>query len=444
MNRLKVLLPAAVLLFAASTGAPRAWSQAPSRQRPKRLTIDLLLSTGAKHSGEPIRCDKRHVILKVKGGSKRLLLANIVQFSLKFSDEQNGGLAGLAEGPRNLASGKLLLERRMVPLATMCFKRAIDAAPGMIDAVKSEFDKAKVPLPAELGGKAGQAKRKKRRYLLPTPRQIEVCTATAKAWGDKMKEIAPKTHLIETEHFRVYSAWPKSDDKALSVIYEKMYKALCKQFNIPSGENIWIGKLPVFAFWTKDRFVKFCMRVCKISMDTANSAAGFAGTRSVNKTRFRFVCLGPVKMKGMSKSRTRQWFFELLVHESTHVFLDRFHGPRHVISWVNEGLAETIAAKLVPKTFAERKMKEAHKEVRSTNRDFSAMFTAKGIPLESFYYGVAQSLTQYLIARDKKKYIRFIELIKEGKTDAEALNEAYGLTHKTLARAWKKAIFRKR
>ena len=54
-----------------------------------------------------------------------------------------------------------------------------------------------------------------------------------------------------------------------------------------------------------------------------------------------------------------------------------------------------------------------------------------------FDYVIAQSLVRYMAATNRSGFIRFIQLIKEGKPQAEALKEGMNLTHGELASAWR-------
>jgi hypothetical protein len=262
-------------------------------------------------------------------------------------------------------------------------------------------------------------------------------TDQARQWAKRMKEIAPATHEVQTDHFVIYSAWPKSDDRHLVRIYEKLYDALCRQFDIPKQENIWIGKFPVYAFWEKPSFVEFCIEVCEIPPGMAENAGGFAGQRG----EFRFVVLGPVLKPGMSKARARKWFYNLLVHESTHAFLSRFINSTYIVNWLNEGIAETLAARLVPNADSDRKLAYTHRVIKAGKApDFRPMFEMQNIPLDPFYYGVAQSFTRYLISLGKKKFITLVELIKEGKDDKAAVAEAYGREFNDLLKDWYRRV----
>lgn len=282
--------------------------------------------------------------------------------------------------------------------------------------------------------KAGEPKDVLGRKFMPvTKEEIQANRKLAQDLADKAKRTVVKSmHLIETDHFLIYSAWGRSNDAALKRICEKLYSALCKQFAIPRRQNIWAGKCPIYVFWEKEHYLKFCKDVDGSGKrsPTLLEAAGYSGQRG----SFAYVVL--------NKVRTKKWFYELLVHETTHAFLARYLTNRHVLSWVNEGLAEYMAATLVPRSYASRKYVRATKEAVKEKKDVAHVF--EGVGMNMFDYGIAQSFVRYLIHRDRKAFIKFVGLLKQGRSDEQALQEAYGLSRKQFLKAWWKAVRRKK
>lgn len=262
------------------------------------------------------------------------------------------------------------------------------------------------------------------KYKPASEAQIAANRKLAVEWFEKArKEIAPALHQFETEHFLIFSSYPKTDDAPIGRAAEKLYDALCRQFSVPGDQNIFAGKCPIYAFATKDQFVKFGENIdkCKLSL-----AAGYASQRSDG---FCYMVFNQVNSK--------QWFYELLTHEGTHAYLGRYLSNRHIVAWVNEGLADLMAATLVPGSQAEHKYVTATAEVLRKNLDVSHVY--EKIELNAIDYGVAQSLVRFLIARDRKAFVQFVTLMKEGKSDEAALQETYSLTKVQLMDAWRKA-----
>ncbi len=261
------------------------------------------------------------------------------------------------------------------------------------------------------------------KYQKPTDEQIAAVRKLTEAYAAKTLEFSPKTHLVETDHFLLYSPWDKSADRQLRDICEKLYKALCKQFDIDPKENIWVHKCALYVFDDTAHFERFCKEVDKIG----NPKAG--GYCAWNSAGMVYIV--------MNKCPTRDRFYEVLVHEGTHGFISRYRNNRHIPIWVNEGLAELMAATLVPGCYAETNYVHATRAALRDGKDVRGVFDT--VRLEAFDYGIAQSFVRFLIARNRKAFPEFFTLLKtEGKTEADALHEAYKLTREDLVRQWAK------
>ena len=390
-------------------------------------------STGEEIAGPVVKADARSVTLRLGRRTRKIYTVNLLEWSMELSKDQEAALENLSPRDRAISIGKSLLQKRWTSLAELQFRKAFSLDPDSKEAILTAYKDAQAKPPSEA-------------LFVPVPyrytrQRIDHVKANTKAHRDlavKMKAIAPKTHIIETEHFVIYSAWPKSDDRRLSTIYKKLYRALCKQFVIPPEENIWIGKLPVFAFWEAGNYIAFSSTGLNASIGVG--AAGFAGRRGP----FSYVCLGPVRAKkGGSKAAAINWFYELLCHETTHAFLGRYISDRHLINWLNEGIAETMVAHLVPRGAQTKiKLAMAHKQVKGGWLPAEGlMFRGTNIPLDGVYYGCAQSMARYLIARDRKKFIQLVTLIKKGTAPEEALRESYGFkSYTNFLNTWKKKI----
>jgi hypothetical protein len=257
------------------------------------------------------------------------------------------------------------------------------------------------------------------KFRIPTPQQIEAAMKEAEGFADKVKKFAPGLRTVETPHFRVYSTFPTSDDKPLTETVEGMYVALCAQFDIPAKENIWVGKCVLFLLAKDEDYVTFTKDVDGAKLE---AASGYCSHRPMGLV---YVIMRPCN--------TRTRFYEVLVHENTHGFLSRYLSDKTVPHWLNEGLADLMAAKLVPGCNAQRLAKDSTKTVVKEKKDISHIFEKVK---ESFDYGVAQSLVQFLIAKDRLGFIKLITEIKQGVEDEQALKDTYKLSHEELHKAW--------
>ena len=254
------------------------------------------------------------------------------------------------------------------------------------------------------------------------PEQIRAFRRRAQEWARQTrKEVTKDLRLVETAHFLIYTTWPTREHRPLAARCEAMYRALCKQFDIPPTLNVWAGKLPIFMFWKKEQFNAFTTKIDKVG-------GVRAGGYNVQKgDGFTYVVL--------SHTQTKTRFYEVLIHESTHAFLGRYLTNRIVPRWANEGLAEYMAAKLVKDTESSKRHYMATRLAVARNADISGVFS--GRHLSNLGYGIVHSLVRYMAATDRKGFLRFIRLIKEGKSEVDALKEGMGLTHAELAAKWR-------
>ena len=281
--------------------------------------------------------------------------------------------------------------------------------------------------PRERADRAGSTSKRSwrpRKITPPTPAEIARNRARAMAWYEKArKDVTAALHLVETKNFLIFSAWPRGSDRRVGEVCEKMHAHLRKQFLLPADQAIWAGKLPIYIFEKAEHFRKFSADVDGRKLD---AAGGYLARRSDG---FCHMVLNRV--------HSRMHFYGLLVHEAAHAFLARYETNAPIADWVNEGLAETMAAQLVPGCRAAKRYVDATAEAARTGADVSGVF--EKVALEDFDYGIAQSLVRFLLARDRKSFVKFIKLMKVGMDDEDALRHAYGLSRRQLLEQWRKA-----
>jgi hypothetical protein len=252
-------------------------------------------------------------------------------------------------------------------------------------------------------------------------------------WADLTRRtIVPTLHLVETEHCLIFSAWNASNDQALANVCEQMYGALRKQFNLAPSESVWIGKCPVYLFWETDHVRRFIAEVDQMAGRDPSvlRSDGYHATQG----RFAYIVIGGVRKFGSSLPEATTRFYEVLVHEGTHAFMNRFISSQNLPRWIEEGLADFMAATLVPNCRASRKHIEGAR--LALRQPDSAVRLFDKTDLTSSEYGIAQSLVRYLIQLDAGAFIRLVELVKRGESERAALSEAYGLSREQLLRNW--------
>jgi hypothetical protein len=212
-----------------------------------------------------------------------------------------------------------------------------------------------------------------------------------------------------------------------------MYQLLSQQFSVPAAESIWIGKCPIYVFWEPSHYDRFTSEIDEIRTVDANMAHanGYHATRG----GFSYIVINGVSKFGTTLEEEKVEFYHVLVHEGTHAFLARYTGTHSLPLWVEEGLADFIAASLVPQSDVNRKYVTAT-SVALKNPKMVWELLDKERDLTPTEYGIAQSLVRTLVEQDRKAMVSFLTLIKEGKTEEAAFEQAYRVTRAQFVRIW--------
>ncbi len=264
------------------------------------------------------------------------------------------------------------------------------------------------------------------------PADIEAQLSDAyHTFGAKVQEVLGKdVVLLESEHFLVWTDWEGKLRDQLPRLCESMYAALSEQFGIAPDEQVFAAKCPVFCFRSKAKFRKFARYFDGYE---AVSATGY--TRSIERHgHVHVVLLRP----GKSEIDFDQ-FACTLVHEGSHAFVHRLYTHRLIPHWVNEGLAELMAERVLGERcdVGETADLLARQYARYDWKLDGLLQSAS--PLEVHQYPAAHSIVAYLQSRDRAKFVEFVRRLKDGRSSSEALADAYGLSIEELDRGWREA-----
>ena len=273
-------------------------------------------------------------------------------------------------------------------------------------------------------------------YAVPATNVVANNRLRAQQWADHAREsFAPSLHLIESEHYLIYSAWTSGYDPMLSALCEDLYAALVKRFSLDPKETVWAGKCPVYVFWDPDHFQRFMNEVDHVS--DRNPSMMHSDAYHGKRGQLGYIVLNGSKKFGPTEADALIRFKELLAHEGAHAFLYRLISTRGLPLWVEEGFADYMAALMVP--FSSASTRHIDGAVFGLNNPTAvpALFDKKDFNANE--YGLAQSLTRYLIGASAPAFVNFVELLKRGKAEPEALAAAYKLTREQLIANWTSA-----
>ena len=257
-------------------------------------------------------------------------------------------------------------------------------------------------------------------YLPVTPAQRVANEIRAGKLADRTREaVASELRLLETAHFLIYTNRAKTSDRFLTTYCESLYRSLRRRLHVPGGTPIWAGKCPVFLFATEDQYENFCRDVADRGTPTGSGHYAVTGD---------FVYLAIRAAKSTTRIR------EVLAHEATHAFLSRYVSTRPLPKWVNEGLAEHVAATMVPGCAAAHRWLPAVRLALTRNKDVSSVL--RDVRLDSFDYGIAQSFVRFLIERSPTRFMRLVRRLKAGRDTAGALADSFVMTEERFLAAW--------
>lgn len=228
----------------------------------------------------------------------------------------------------------------------------------------------------------------------------------------------PAFPYVETQRFLFATDLPGPRVAPVLPALDAMYKGLCEAFGLDKNKNIWKGKAMVVAFARRETFQKFELTFSREVPDRVQGLAHLSGTGQV--------------MISCYYGDVPSFFPVVIVHETTHGFMHRYRSMKRIPSWIDEGAADWIAGVAVPSDGAVRRRQNnaiAHvRQTRSLGGDF--FFTDQ---IREVQYGIASSMTDFLLRFNRKAYRKLINGVKDGLDWQTSLKESYGMTPQELA-----------
>ncbi|MCA9246442.1 MAG: hypothetical protein KDA42_04980 [Planctomycetales bacterium] len=250
--------------------------------------------------------------------------------------------------------------------------------------------------------------------------------AKHKQFVEEIGAAFPGMALHETKNFLFYTNIPPQQVGPYVVSLDAMHDMMCKMYNIEPGSRVWRGKALVVAFLEQAEFMQFEARFMRTAISPG--IYGLCHQKSDGEV-----------VIGCYRGDRAEEFAQMLVHETSHGFIHRYKTPVHFPNWVNEGMADWVGLALVPNCqsvkLAERRAVDIMKQTRSMGGDF-----LEREHIDSWQYGLASNLADFMIRTNRKAYVQFIEGMKEGMTWEESLQASYGSSPEQLVAAYGQAI----
>ena len=227
------------------------------------------------------------------------------------------------------------------------------------------------------------------------------------------------TRKVETKYFSFVTDLTSAEADGYIAYLDAMYAELCKAFGLPTEKNIWAGKCVVFAFRAERTYLAFEAEVMKVPSSAIANTQGLCHQNSDGTVIF-------AGYKG-----DNNFFGHVLVHETSHGFVHRYMSSARAPSWLNEGMADWLADKVVKGKQIGMRQRRSAEQVKQTKSWGDVL----NIPrITGDQYGICSVLVEILVAKDRGKgrFKDFFDAMKEGQSAQEALKEHFGMTYAEL------------
>ncbi|NQV24020.1 MAG: hypothetical protein HQ518_06590 [Rhodopirellula sp.] len=233
--------------------------------------------------------------------------------------------------------------------------------------------------------------------------------------------------LIETKYHLILTDIPDSEAQKYLAYLDTLYDEMCRAFGIPLGSNIWSGKCIVCAFQNRADFIRFELEVMKNTNGNPTNSGGICHGTGQGRIVISLF-------KGTFEAR----FATVLVHETSHGFVNRFRSDVTIPSWLNEGMAVWIAKYIVKEDDSLEKAQRKSIIALRDQQTLAGFFDGSQIPGER--YGTASAMVDILVNRDSEKFRQFFIDIKLGYPAEEALQRAFNMSFAELTSLYGKSI----
>ncbi len=232
-------------------------------------------------------------------------------------------------------------------------------------------------------------------------------------------------NVVETDYFLFYTNLSKREAYEWQRLLDLMYDRVSYLLGIPKGVNVFKGKALVFMFAEKGQFAAFERRFYEHEV---TFEAALCHQHDTGEVRI-----------ALYKLEDDKYLKQVMIHEAAHGVVHRFHSPQRVVVWLNEGIAEWTASRVLNYTQPYKwKKKVSADHIRRQGRLDADFFQEGGFSAER--YGSSLAMVEILLRRGRPKFVQFIREIKDGKPWQESLRDKYDLSPDDLTRLYGQTI----
>jgi hypothetical protein len=235
-----------------------------------------------------------------------------------------------------------------------------------------------------------------------------------KAFAQRVaNELGLTLHLVETDRFLFYTDLDPREAHDWQRVLDLMYERVGSLLGVPDGVNLFRGKATVFLFRHQRDFAAFERRFYD---HRVTFQAGVCHQHGTGEVRIAF-----------HRIEHDLALRQLMVHEAAHGVLHRFRNPTRIPDWLNEGIAEWAAFRVVnhfPQPFRQREAVSRHAIAERGNRLGEAFWQDGRFAAAD--YGAAFGLLKILLRKGTPAFQDFVALLKDGTPFPEAIPRVYG------------------
>jgi hypothetical protein len=236
--------------------------------------------------------------------------------------------------------------------------------------------------------------------------------------------------MIETKHFYCFFNGPEPKHKEICNWNEFLYQRLAEVLRHKEGDKLWNNKMPIYYFQKYAEFQRFASQIDK------SPGAAYSGGYFSARGRDVHICIPFMSERLNSEKQADRMARNTLHHECTHAFLQLTGEDVPLTRWLHEGMAQFIefyydAENDVNGRGVSKERKERAdflaQQVKRGGVSSWAEFKERpqsGMDIEG--YANAWAKLEFLYRNFPRESLpTMIRLIKSGKTEDEAMKEAF-------------------
>lgn len=239
------------------------------------------------------------------------------------------------------------------------------------------------------------------------------------------QKLAARFQLVETKHYLIFSDADARRTGLFVKWCEALYASLGKQFRIDPGERVWDGKCILVICSTRSLFLNYARVFDGYNASRAGAYFAHPNVRPGYPHLVHIVI--PLDSRDVRRLQ------ELFAHEGTHAFFQLYKRPVDLPLWLHEGLAEFMT--VVNDSSLRTKKQHFAKQAARQGRSLDYVFKSRSFGYPE--YNISYTLVDFLVRAGRTKFKAFVEHLKEGQSQEQALQEAYGWSLIELETRWR-------